>query len=56
MWYIHYLCTALIAFDVDSLIEVISAVVLLWRLLQTGPNATIEKHGHAELARRQFFK
>jgi len=31
--------TALIAFGVDSLIEVISAVVLLWRLLQTGPNA-----------------
>jgi len=40
--------TALIAFGVDSLIEVISAVVLLWRLLQTGPNATIEEHSHAE--------
>jgi cation diffusion facilitator family transporter len=40
--------TALIAFGVDSLIEVISAVVLLWRLLQTGPNATIEEHSYAE--------
>jgi len=40
--------TALIAFGVDGLIEVISAVALLWRLLQTGPNATIEEHGYAE--------
>jgi divalent metal cation (Fe/Co/Zn/Cd) transporter len=40
--------TALIAFGVDSLIEVISAVALLWWLLQTGPNAASEEHGHAE--------
>jgi len=40
--------TALIAFGVDSLIEVISAVALLWRLLQAGPNATAEEHSHAE--------
>ena len=40
--------TALVAFGVDSLIEVISAVGLLWRLLRTGPDASAEEHGDAE--------
>ncbi len=39
---------ALIAFGVDSLIEVISAVALLWRLLHAGPSATAEEHSRAE--------
>jgi cation diffusion facilitator family transporter len=40
--------TALIAFGADSLIEVISAVALLWRLLKAGPSASAEEHGDAE--------
>ena len=40
--------TALVAFGMDSLIEVISAVVLLWRLRKAGPQATAEEHGRAE--------
>jgi cation diffusion facilitator family transporter len=39
---------ALIGFGVDSGIEVISAVVLLWRLRKAGPNASAEEHGEAE--------
>ncbi|MDF2701919.1 MAG: hypothetical protein K0S10_863, partial [Rubrobacteraceae bacterium] len=35
-------------FGVDSGIEVISAVVLLWRLRKAGPNASAEEHGEAE--------
>lgn len=40
--------TALIAFGADSLIEVISALALLWRLLRAGPSASAEEHSHAE--------
>ena len=32
----------------DSLIEVISAAGLLWRLLRTGPNASVAEQGRAE--------
>ncbi|HEV2109394.1 MAG TPA: cation diffusion facilitator family transporter [Thermomicrobiales bacterium] len=39
---------ALIGFGADSLIEVISAVALLWRLRRAGPNAGAEEHGYAE--------
>jgi divalent metal cation (Fe/Co/Zn/Cd) transporter len=39
---------ALIGFGVDSGIEVISAVALLWRLYKAGPNASAEEHGSAE--------
>jgi cation diffusion facilitator family transporter len=39
---------ALVGFGVDSGIEVISAVVLLWRLYRAGPNASSEEHGAAE--------
>ncbi len=39
---------ALIGFGVDSGIEVIAAVALLWRLLKAGPNASAEEHGAAE--------
>jgi hypothetical protein len=39
---------ALVGFGVDSGIEVISAVALLWRLYRTGPNASAEEHGDAE--------
>jgi cation diffusion facilitator family transporter len=39
---------ALVGFGVDSGIEVISAVVLLWRLYRAGPNASAEEHGLAE--------
>jgi hypothetical protein len=39
---------ALIGFGVDSGIEVISAVALLWRLYRAGPNASAEEHGDAE--------
>jgi hypothetical protein len=39
---------ALIGFGVDSGIEVISAVALLWRLYTAGPNASAEEHGDAE--------
>jgi divalent metal cation (Fe/Co/Zn/Cd) transporter len=39
---------ALIAFGIDSLIEVLSAVALLWRLLRAGPRATAEEHSRAE--------
>ena len=35
--------TALIAFGADSLIEVSSALVVLWRLLKAGPNASLEE-------------
>jgi cation diffusion facilitator family transporter len=40
--------TALIAFGADSSIEVISAVVLLWRLYRAGPDASAGEHGKAE--------
>jgi divalent metal cation (Fe/Co/Zn/Cd) transporter len=39
---------ALVGFGVDSGIEVISAVVLLWRLYRAGPNASAEEQGAAE--------
>lgn len=39
---------ALVGFGVDSGIEVISAVALLWRLLKTGPRASAEEAGAAE--------
>jgi divalent metal cation (Fe/Co/Zn/Cd) transporter len=39
---------ALIGFGVDSGIEVISAVALLWRLYKAGPSASAEEHGSAE--------
>jgi divalent metal cation (Fe/Co/Zn/Cd) transporter len=40
--------TALIAFGVDSLIEVSSALVVLWRLLKVGPNAPLEEARDAD--------
>lgn len=40
--------TALIAFGADSLIEVTSAVALLWRLLRAGPRAGSEDCSRAE--------
>jgi cation diffusion facilitator family transporter len=39
---------ALVGFGVDSGVEVISAVVLLWRLYRAGPNASEEEQGAAE--------
>jgi divalent metal cation (Fe/Co/Zn/Cd) transporter len=39
---------ALVGFGVDSGIEVISAVALLWRLYRAGPNASAKEHGDAE--------
>jgi cation diffusion facilitator family transporter len=39
---------ALVGFGVDSGIEVISAVALLWRLRKAGPHASAEEHGAAE--------
>jgi cation diffusion facilitator family transporter len=39
---------ALVGFGVDSGIEVISAVALLWRLYKAGPSASAEEHGSAE--------
>ena len=39
---------ALVGFGVDSGIEVISAVALLWCLYRAGPNASAEEHGEAE--------
>ncbi len=39
---------ALVGFGVDSGIEVIAAVALLWRFLKAGPNASAEEHGAAE--------
>ena len=39
---------ALMGFGIDSGIEVIAAVALLWRLLKAGPNASAEEHGSAE--------
>jgi cation diffusion facilitator family transporter len=39
---------ALVGFGVDSGIEVISAVALLWRLLHAGPHASAGEHGAAE--------
>jgi divalent metal cation (Fe/Co/Zn/Cd) transporter len=36
---------ALVGFGVDSGIEVISAVALLWRLRKAGPHASAEEHG-----------
>ena len=45
--------TALVAFGIDSLIEVMSSVGLLWRLLSAGPTATPEEHERAE--RRALF-
>jgi cation diffusion facilitator family transporter len=39
---------SLIGFGADSFIEVISAVVLLWRLRKAGPNASAEAHSEAE--------
>lgn len=40
--------TALIAFGADSLIEVTSAVGLLWRLYRAGAEASAEEHSDAE--------
>jgi divalent metal cation (Fe/Co/Zn/Cd) transporter len=39
---------SLVAFGADSLIEVISAVALLWRLRKAGPHASAEERGAAE--------
>lgn len=39
---------ALIAFGADSLIEVLSSVGVLWRLLTAGPEASREMHERAE--------
>jgi cation diffusion facilitator family transporter len=39
---------ALVGFGVDSGIEVVSAVALLWRLRKAGPHASAEEHGAAE--------
>jgi cation diffusion facilitator family transporter len=39
---------ALVGFGVDSGIEVISAIALLWRLRKAGPHASVEEHGAAE--------
>jgi cation diffusion facilitator family transporter len=39
---------ALVAFGVDSMIEVLSAVGVLWRLLRAGPQASAEEHSRAE--------
>ena len=39
---------ALVGFGVDSGIEVISAVALLWRLYRAGPNASAKEQGDAE--------
>lgn len=39
---------ALVGFGVDSGLEVISAVALLWRLLKAGPKASAEETGAAE--------
>ena len=39
---------AFVAIGVDSGIEVISAVALLWRLYTAGPNASAEERGDAE--------
>jgi cation diffusion facilitator family transporter len=39
---------ALVGFGVDSGIEVISAIALLWRLRKAGPHASAEEHGAAE--------
>ena len=39
---------ALIAFGIDSLIEVVSAGAVLWRLLTAGPAASAEEHEVAE--------
>ena len=39
---------ALVGFGVDSGIEVIFAVALLWRLYKAGPSASAEEHGSAE--------
>jgi cation diffusion facilitator family transporter len=39
---------ALVGFGVDSGIEVVSAVALLWRLRKAGPHASAEEQGAAE--------
>jgi cation diffusion facilitator family transporter len=39
---------ALIAFGADSLIEVLSSIGVLWRLLTAGPEASSEQHERAE--------
>lgn len=39
---------ALVAFGADSLIEVLSGVGVLWRLLTAGPEASHEEHDRAE--------
>jgi cation diffusion facilitator family transporter len=39
---------ALVGFGVDSGIEIVSALALLWRLYRAGPNASAEEHGSAE--------
>jgi divalent metal cation (Fe/Co/Zn/Cd) transporter len=40
--------TALVAFGIDSLIEVSSAVAVLWRLVKAGPEASFEESEHAD--------
>ena len=45
--------TALVAFGVDSLIEVSSALVVLWRLFAAGPEAELEEAEHID--RRAHF-
>ena len=45
--------TALVAFGVDSLIEVSSALVVIWRLFAAGPEAELEEAEHID--RRAHF-
>jgi divalent metal cation (Fe/Co/Zn/Cd) transporter len=45
--------TALVAFGVDSLIEVSSALVVMWRLFVAGPEADLEEAEHID--RRAHF-
>ena len=45
--------TALVAFGVDSLIEVSSALVVMWRLFAAGPEADLEEAEHID--RRAHF-
>ena len=40
--------TALLAFGIDSLVEVSSALAVLWRLLRAGPDASREQTEHAD--------
>jgi divalent metal cation (Fe/Co/Zn/Cd) transporter len=45
---------ALVAFGIDSLIEVSSAVVVLWRLFKAGPQSTAEENESADRRAHHF--